>query len=251
MAASVKVCSRVGVSLGLLLLGAGSPVYSLNYAGDVFSLADWILTIPIDDDGDGLADEVVMPTLRNFEDPDFFHLSGTGDSIVFRADCDDATPLGTEFPRCQLRELKRGTKTLAQWGSGDGLVHNLTITAAFHGAPEANPHVVVAGIYEGEKEIVTVALEGHQLLLTRDGLDPLVLQEEYVMGTPFELMVIIDHKRARAFFSNAQIAEWPLENDALHYRAGCEVQSTPSLGDGAEQYGEVEIRALYITHGSS
>jgi len=250
MAASLTLRFRVGVYLGLLLLGAGPSAFSLNYAGDVFSLSSWVLTIPLDDDGDGIADEVIMPTLRNFEDPDFFRLSGTADSIVFRARCDDATPLGTEFPRCQLRELKKGTTTPAQWGSGDGLVHNMTITAAFHGAPEANPHVVAAGVYEGEKEIITLLLEGRRVLLSRDGLEPLVLLEEYVMGTPFELMVIIDNKRARAFFSNVQIAEWPLENDNLHYRAGCEVQSTPSLGDGAGQYGEVEIRALYITHGS-
>ncbi len=249
MAASLKT--------GWLRLLAAGAVWGLstlsvpaaNYAGDVFSLEIWSLTIPLDDDGDGFADDVLMPTLRNFEDPDFFHLSATRDSIVFKARGDAAKREDAAFPGCLLRELKRSSGVPASWDATDGLIHNLTITLAIHRTPGPGTAIVATGIYSENEEVITLRLEGRKLLLTRAGMESLVLEADYLPGTVIALMLIIEDGRIRAFYKGASLTAWPLERNNLHFRAGCEVQNTGDKESrAAGEEGEVEIRKLYVTH---
>jgi hypothetical protein len=235
-----------GVFAGLSTMS----VLAANYAGDVFSLEIWNLTIPLDDDGDGYADEVPMPTLRNFEDPDFFHLSATRDSIVFKVGGDGAKSENSAYPSCLLRELNRNSRIPASWSATDGLTHNLTITLAVHRVPGPNTVVVAAGIFSENEDVITLRLEGGELLLTRAGMEPLTLEESYVPGTLFDLMLIVDDGRVRVFYKGASLEAWPLERDNLHFRAGCEVRRMSESSDESEsgRIGEVEIQKLYVVH---
>ena len=236
-----------GLAISLLVLVSVAGTFPVNYAGDVFALEIWKLTIPLDDDGDGAADEVTMPTLRKFEDPGFFLLSKTGDSILFRARCGDATAAGSVSPHSQLREIKKKTETPASWGSKDGQVHNLTITLAINAVPKSKPQVVVAGIYAGDEEVLTICLEGTKLLLKCLDFKTITLEESYLTGTKVDLMIIIDKGRIRAFRGATPLKEWPCEKSGLHFRAGCEVLSNPA-GSPTGDFGEVEIQKLFVTH---
>lgn len=225
-----------------------SVASAVDYAGDVFSLEIWKLTLPIDDDGDGITDEVMMPVLRNFEDPAFFHLSETRDSIVFRV---PGAALGIgepRFLRCGLRELVRKTDIPATWGSNDGRVHNLTISLAFNVLPKANTQVIAAGIYADDEPVISIRLEQENVLLTRDGLDPIVLSKDYTPGEWIDLVAVINRGRIRVLKDLKEIGEWGLEKSELHYRAGCEVQTDSGFSTEAPASGEVEIRKLYVTH---
>jgi len=248
MAASLKSGWQSLLAAGAFSGLSALTVPAANYAGDVFSLEIWSLTIPLDDDGDGFADDVVMPTLRNFEDPDFFHLSATSDSIVFKARSDSAKSERAAFPCCKLRELKKNTDVPASWNANDGLIHNLTITLAIHRTPGPGTAVVATGIYSENEAVTALRLEGAKLLLTRVGMEPLVLEPAYVPGTLFDLMLIVEDGRIRAFYKGASFAVWPLKRANLHFRAGCEVQDSAGQGSGARGDGEVEIQKLYVTH---
>jgi hypothetical protein len=248
MAASLKSGWQSLLAAGVFSGLSALTVAAANYAGDVFSLEVWSLTIPLDDDGDGFADDVVMPTLRNFEDPDFFHLSETSDSIVFKARSGAAKSERAAFPCCKLRELKKNSDVPASWNANDGLIHNLTITLAIHQTPGPGTAVVATGIYSENEPITTLRLEGAKLLLTRVGMQALVLESAYVPGTLFDLMLIVEDGRIRAFYKGASLAVWPFEQTNLHFRAGCEVQDSHDQGRGARGEGEVEIRTLYVTH---
>lgn len=233
------------------LLGCVALVGALaakNHASDVFTLKIWKLTIPMDDDGDLIADTVFQPTLQYFEDPDYFHLSSTGDSIVFRAPCGGVTTPNSSYPRTELREMELGGVEPASWGTDDGKVHNLTMTAAINAIPKAKPHVVCAQIHDGKNDVLMVRLEREKLLIERNELEPVVLTTNYELGTFFDIMIIADHGRIRAFFEGTQIMVWPYEGEGLYFKAGCYVQSNPQRGDDPESYGEVEIQKLYVTH---
>ena len=247
MATLMKGRWRSGLAISLLVLVGAPGAFPLDYAGDVFSLEIWKLTIPLDDDGDGAADEVTMPTLRKFEDPGFFLLSKTGDSILFRARCGDATAAGSSSPHSQLREIKKNTETPASWGARDGQAHNLTITLAVNAVPKTKPHVVAAGVYAGDEEILTICLEGTKLLLKCLDFETITLEETYLPGTKVDLMILIDKGRIRAFRGSTELKEWPCEKSGLHFRAGCEVLSVPG-GDPTVDFGEVEIPKLFVTH---
>lgn len=250
MAATLNGMRRLipvaGVFIGLSTLTA----LAANYAGDVFSLEIWSLTIPLDDDGDGFADEVLMPTLRNFEDPDFFHLSATRDSIVFKVRGDGAKSENSAYSSCLLRELNRNSQIPASWSATDGLSHNLTITLAVHRAPGPDTAFVAAGIFSENEDVITLRLEGEKLLLTRAGMEPLTLEESYVPGILFDLMLIVDDGRVRVFYKGESLEAWPLERDNLHFRAGCEVRRMSESSDESEsgRIGEVEIQKLYVVH---
>jgi len=250
MAATLKSVRSLlpvaGVFLGLSSLTS----LAANYAGDVFSLAIWSLTIPLDDDGDGFADPVVMPTLRNFEDPDFFHLSPTRDSIIFKARSDGAKAENAAHPSCLLRELKRSSQLPASWSATDGLIHNLTITLAIHRPSGPGAAVVATGIFSDDEDVITLRLDDEKLLLTRAGMEPLVLEDGYVPGTLFDFMLIVEDGRVRAFYKGAALEAWSLQRDNLHFRAGCEVRlpAPPGGGNRERWLGEVEIQKLYVTH---
>ena len=249
---SVPLSEGPHLALAIAIFCICLPAFAApRHAGDVFTLEVWKLTIPMDDDGDGLADEVTMPTLRYFEDPEFFHLSETEDSIVFRASCGAPTTKNSKYPRSELREMKKGGKEKASWGTNDGRVHNMTVEAAICAVPEKKPHVVCAQIHDGSDDLMMIRLEGKKLFVERNELEPVLLNDSYELGTFFSIMIIADNGRIRIFYDQQQVMEWEIEKDGLYFKAGCYTQSNTEKGDDPESYGEVEIRKLYITHKST
>ncbi|MDF1657491.1 MAG: polysaccharide lyase family 7 protein [Verrucomicrobiales bacterium] len=218
-----------------------------NVAGDMFNLGIWKLTIPMDDDGDGVADEVTMPLLRYFEDPDFFHLSETGDSVVFRAVCGGATTKNSSYPRSELREMKKDSKTKASWSTTSG-VHNMTVEFAINKVPKKKQHVVAAQIHDEENDLVMVRLEGKKLFLERHEEEDFMLVEDYKLGTFVKLMIIADNGRIRFFLGGKQLLEWKVEAEGLYFKVGCYTQSNPEKGDKPDDYGETEFRSVYVMH---
>ncbi|MDF1740346.1 MAG: polysaccharide lyase family 7 protein [Verrucomicrobiales bacterium] len=217
-------------------------------AGDVINLSIWKLIIPMDDNGDDVADEVTMPTLRLFEDPDFFHLSEDKDSVVFRARSDAPKSEGSKYPRSELREMKKGGTVKTSWGTNDGKVHNLTFSAAFLAAPDQSRDVVCARIGDSEKDLLTVRLKDRKLLIDRENSKPVILDDNYEPGTFFNLMIIADNGRIRALYERKQIMEWEVEHDGLFFRVGCQTRSAPEKGDKPESFGETAFKSVFVTH---
>ncbi|MEM6279562.1 MAG: polysaccharide lyase family 7 protein [Verrucomicrobiota bacterium] len=231
----------------IFLLLLASTLEAVNYAGDRINLKIWKLTTPIDDDGDGKADEVKLPLLRYFEDPEFFHLSEEGDSVIFRARCDGATTENSKYPRSELRELKKDGKTKASWNTTSGS-HNLTIEFAFNQLPRKKPHAVAAQIHDGDNDLLMVRLEGKKLFLERREAEDFVLIEEYKLGTFVKLMILADNGRIRAFIDGKQLMQWEVEAENLYFKVGCYTQSNPEKGDKPYDYAETEFRSVYVMH---
>jgi len=235
----------LGVFLAIAWIGNG---WAKNHAGDVIDLSVWKLRIPLDDNGDGVADEVMMPTLRLFEDPEFFHLSEKLDYVIFRAKCGAPTTENSDYPRSELREMKKGGAEETSWGTNDGKVHNLTISAAITALPDKKEDVVCAQIRGREGDLLMIRLEGKRLFIERKGLDPLVLDDDYKLGTFFNLMLIADNGRIRALFERKQVMEWKVEREGLYFNVGCYTQSHRDKGDTSDSYYETAFKSIFVTH---
>src|SRR5439155_891934 len=97
---------------------------STKFPSQVLDLQNWKLTLPIDANGDGKADEIVQPQLASFILVPPFSVSDGGTGVVFWANCGGATTSGSGYPRSELREMNGGT--VAAWGTADGHVHTMT-----------------------------------------------------------------------------------------------------------------------------
>jgi hypothetical protein len=225
-----------------------APLILKKFAADVFNLDQFTLEIPLDDDGDGISDVVKMPLLRNFEDPAFFHIDKSGEAIVFRARRGDARMEGATHPRCEMRELKKGTEEAASWSTTDGKVHNFSTTLAFTRVPEDGTPVTAVSVWGETGEVLAVRHELGKVVMSRMGMETFILEETYVVGTPFEFMILLDKGRVRLLRDTNQIAEWPLEAEGLHFRIGVVYEAgSPESGD-PKSTAEVTIWKLYLTH---
>lgn len=225
-----------------------APLILKKFAGDVFNLDQFTLEIPLDDDGDGISDVVKMPLLRNFEDPAFFHIDKLGEAIVFRTRRGDARMEGATHPRCEMRELKKGTEEPAAWSTTDGRVHNFSTTLAFTRVPGDGTPVTAVSVWGEKGEVLAVRHGKEKVVLSRTGMEPFILEESYVVGTPFEFMILLDKGRVRLLRDTRQVAEWPLEAEGLQFRIGVVLEAeSPESGD-SKSSAEVTIWQLYLTH---
>lgn len=223
------------------------PIILKKYAGDVFGLAPFLLEIPLDDDGDGHADQVGMPLLRNFEDPACFRLDRTGEAILFRVRSDDPRMKGEAFPRSELRELSKQGDGPAAWSTGEGLVHTLSISLSFTRLPAGAP-VSALSLHGEGGEILALRHDGGKVVLSRASLAPIVLAETYKPGTPIEFLLVLAKGEARLLSGSKSLADWPLEGKGLQFRVGCVLEDTPGSGGKPPSLAEVSITKLYLTH---
>ena len=225
-----------------------APLILKKFAADVFDLDQFTLQIPIDDDGDGISDVVKMPLLRNFEDPAFFHIDKLGEAIVFRTRRGDARMEGVTHPRCEMRELKKGTEEPASWSTKNGQVHQFSTTLAFTRLPEDGAPVTAVSVWGEQGEVLAVRHEKGKVVMSRMGMEPFVFEEPYVVGTPFDFMILLDKGRGRLLREMKPIAEWPLEAEGLHFRVGVVYEAEVPESGAPKSTAEVTIWKLYLTH---
>lgn len=87
------------------------------------SLDNTKLTRPVDEDGNGIADEVLQPELCSYFDPERYYAGRdeTGNYVRLEIEKDDeAVTDETDYPRNEWREMTQGGQVPAEWKSGVG-----------------------------------------------------------------------------------------------------------------------------------
>ena len=213
----------------------------------VLDLSQWKLTIPIDNDADGRADEVSQSQLPSFHDPRYFFVHDS--AVVFRCPCDGATTKGSQYPRCELREMSgTGKGTLAAWHTNDMGVHRMTAKMAITQTPVVKKHVVCAQIHDANDDVLMVRLEGKKLFIERNSEMAVVLTPNYQLGTPFELKIEAGDGRIRVWHNAEPKLDWKVARQNCYFKAGCYTQSNTDKGDAAEACGVVAIYHLRVEH---
>lgn len=115
------------VRVGLYGLATNRP------PSENFDLTRWKITLPVDRDGDGRADEIGESDLSTgwFDDTMFYTDPATG-GMVFRVVSGDATTPGSRYARVELREMLRaGNTSIPTRGTdGDPSANNWVFSAA-------------------------------------------------------------------------------------------------------------------------
>lgn len=89
----------------------GVSVYGLRTdapPSENFNLTHWKLTLPVDLDGDGRADEIEEKEIQGWSDKAYFYTDPATGGMVFRAVSGGATTPGSKYVRAELREMLRG-----------------------------------------------------------------------------------------------------------------------------------------------
>ena len=233
----------------LILCSAGTvAATAAEPPGEVLDLTNWRLTLPVDGDRDGRADEVSQPELKSFLDRRFFFVPEESGVVLFRAPCGGATTKGSDYPRCELREMTdRGRKRVA-WGTDDGMEHTLTMRVAIVRTPPVKRHVVCAQIHDANDDVMMVRLEGRKLFVERNRTGDVSLDADHELGRPFELKIQARAGRIKVWYDRRQKMDWKQSRSGCYFKAGCYTQSHPGKGDAADSAGEVRIDRLLVRH---
>lgn len=230
----------------------------------------WKLTIPVDADSNGVADEVKQPTLKILDAPAYFDRLGGPTRIKFRAETTGATTSGSSFPRSELREMTQdGQYKLAAWDRNCG-THRMSITQAITSAPTRTSPVnpVVAGqihdkgVDGGHGDVAMVRLEGTRLFVEADGLDKGELDPTYELHEKFTVEITATSSGIKVVYNNLDsgtsktINPFPptVDNKQWYFKAGVYTQACAPVSDkcAANRFGTgegaVEIFDLQVTH---
>ena len=220
-----------------------------EYPAKVLDLSHWRLTLPVDTTRRGHPDELSQPELESFVHPSYFFVNEGATGVVFRAHCGGITTKGSKYPRCELREMRdHGGRTRAEWGTNDGITHTMTMTVTITKTPPVKKHVVCAQIHDATDDVIMVRLEGTKLLIERNGIDDILLDRDYKLGTPFALKIQAGNRHIKVWHNDVLKLNWKVSRTGCYFKAGCYTQSNPSKGDTADAFGEVIIYRIQVEH---
>jgi hypothetical protein len=204
----------------------------------VLDLTDWRLNLPANEQ------QVSQPALAGFHD-DAFRVV---EAVQFTASCGQEPVPGSKFPRSELREMNPdGSK--AAWLTTSG-VHRMDLTQRITHLPVVVPKLVCGQIHGAAAPdyLILVALDGQRLYVKYKNSVAGVLDQNYQLGTYFDLAIQVSGGYADVFYNGAHLVHQAMAEDQCYFKAGCYLQSNTSLGDLPTAYGQVEITGLVLSH---
>jgi poly(beta-D-mannuronate) lyase len=217
----------------------------------VLALTNWKLTLPTDGcDSGSWADEVTQPQLSSFRDATAFFVNSAKSGVVFRARVDGArTSENTKYPRSELREMKNNGEDRADWSNASGKgTHVMGIVAAITKTPVTKPEVVAAQIHDASDDVIMIRLYGRRLVVdAEDSKVQLPLDDAYVLGTPFKVIITAANGRIRVTYNDTRTVDYQRSSSGMYFKAGCYTLSNTSF-DSSKEYGEVVIYKLAVSH---
>ena len=200
------------------------------------------MTLPTGKAGD--PDTVEQPALGKLTN-EFFKVDDSGDGVAFSARGDGVTTKNSHFPRSELREMNGSAK--AAWSNTSG-THTLDVCEAITQVPSAKPEVVGAQIHDDKDDVLQIRLEGQKLMVQyNDGKSEQPLDENYQLGTPYNVRIIAADSKVEVLYNGQKKAELPLSGSGWYWKVGAYVQSNTSTGDAAGS-GAVTVYALNVDH---
>lgn len=221
-----------------------------NSAGQVLNLQNWKLTLPVNTAHNGDPDEIKQPELNTYSDPQYFFVSKKKDAVTFRANVGGETTKGSNFARSELREMAGNEK--AAWSSDKGR-HTLFIDQRITHLPDVRKHMVVGQIHDATKYVIFFRLEDHNLLVSVNGGQRVVLDDDYSLGKRFSVKFVVANNETQCYYNNVLKYTYSGGFTDAYFKAGAYVQSSCKgkkmvEGESCEAYGEVEIYDVWVKH---
>jgi Alginate lyase len=202
----------------------------------VLDLRRWKLNLPTRDQ------QVSQPRLAHFHDRAFRVV----EAVQFTAWCGGQPQPGSKYPRSELREMNPDGSTAA-WSSTSG-THVMELTQRVTHLPVAKPQLVCGQIHNEADYLILVELDGRRLYVRYRDAVAGVLDDNYHLGTYFDVKIRASHGYADVFYNGVRKVHQRLHARGCYFKAGCYVQSNTSTGDLPAAFGQVEITRLVVSH---
>lgn len=202
--------ARVGAGLAGLCLLAGMPTVRAETSLSADPLHGWKLTLPVDNNHDGKADEVA--DLAGYENLPWFRRTPAG--IVFRAPAGGArTSNATAFARSELRQMTSAGKPAA-WDCLNS-EHGLRLQQRLLHTSVAKPEVAIGQIHDARNDDLLIKYTGpvdadgeHDTgrieALVNNGARRELLDPAYGLGQPMLLDVQVGNGVLTITYHNQQ-----------------------------------------------
>jgi hypothetical protein len=239
---SAKAPAPVRAAAGVMSGSSGVASHA-----SVLDLGNWKLTLPIGEPEHPR--EIKPPALASFEMLPYFHVDSASHAVVFRAPAGGVTTSGSNYPRCELREMTNAGADKAAWSTNSGS-HSMTIRQAITHLPLVKPHLAAGQIHDGDSDVVMIRLERSHLFVEGDGQHLGDLTSSYQLGTPFTVRITASAGIIKVYYNDLHTpkVELPSRASGCYFKAGAYTLSNPERGDDAAAYGEVAIYELEVTH---
>ncbi|PLK50459.1 polysaccharide lyase family 7 protein [Uliginosibacterium sp. TH139] len=171
-------------------------------------LRHWKLTLPLDADGDGKADEISR--LAGYRNPPWF--TPTTEGILFRANAGGARTSGsTAYARAELRELDESGRPAAWDCLGD--TRNLKLEQVVLHTTTAKPEATIGQIHDAKNDNLMFKYvgpagangstdTGRIELLWNDAAQSEVLDAAYTLGQPMRVKVAVNKGAVQVTYRN-------------------------------------------------
>lgn len=257
-AAAVITGAAAAVGAGLATAPAGLATApapfadGCDYPSQILDLADWKVTLPIDDPGESGQQplEVEQPELNTYAVSPWFKVTSTCDGVQFRNAVNAVTAPNSTYGRSELREMTDDGSELASWSSTEG-THTMVVVQSIKNVPNDKPDVVAGQIHDSEDDVSVFRLEGSSLYVT-DGntSDYHLITDDYELGTKFEAKFVVSDGEIRAYYNGRLETTIDADFSGGYFKAGAYTQANcgNSAPCSADNFGQVMIYDLTVTH---
>lgn len=206
-----------------------------------------MLTLPTDTRKPGYTDEIEPDALVSFEKSPWFIVENDGAKLRFRANCGGVTTRTSGYPRSELREWDTKTNTRAAWSTTSGR-HEMMFVARIIAVPAKKRHVICGQIHDADDDILMVRLEDTKLFIERNDVERVMLTRKYQLGDLIDIRIVVADGHISLWYAGDQVMDWELSRDGCYFKAGCYTQSNVKRGDAPDDYAEVLIEKLDVSH---
>jgi poly(beta-D-mannuronate) lyase len=223
------------------------PTSSAINPGNVINLTNWKLTLPIAAQDKDAPEEITQPQLASFMLAPYFQLNTAKNGVQFQAPVGGVTTANSSYPRSELREMTANGSKRASWSNTSG-TNTMTIRQAITHVPAVKNELVAGQIHDAFEYVILVRLNGSTLFVQADGENIGSLDNNYVLGTVFDLQLIASDGHIRVLYNGVKKADYVKSGSGYYFKAGCYTQSNPAKGDDPNDFGQVVIYDLQVSH---
>ncbi|QFZ19738.1 polysaccharide lyase family 7 protein [Saccharothrix syringae] len=234
------------------VLGADAPGGGCTRPSDVLDLANWKITLPVDDPNRSGSQplEVRQPQLDGYALDPWFVPAPDCAGVRFRNPVNGLTTQNSSYSRSELREMTDGGSASAAWSSTSG-THTMVVDQAINHLPNDKPHVVAGQIHDSDDDVAVFRLEGTKLYVTNgDTTHHKLITDNYALGTRFQAKFVVSGGQVKAYYNGVLQTTISRSFSGAYFKAGVYTQANCGNSSPCDSgnYGEVTIYGVTVTH---
>jgi len=226
---------------------------SYTFPAQILNLSYWEVTLPLGPIGNPT--DIYQPMLASYSIDPWFIANPTCDAVQFRAPTSGVTTKGSVYPRTELREMNSAGTLFASWSTTSG-THTMFIDEAITAVPVGKKEIVAGQIHDSVSDVIVIRLDYPTLYIKINNTKGPTLDADYVLGRRFTVRFVASGSRISIYYNGSATPVYSMSksDSGCYFKAGaytqsnCSTESSHGATCGPDNYGEVQIYNLWVTH---